>query len=306
MCEIPTLEDIGTPGTRRTYPRDLLEDETLCHLDKNQRMWTGWISTTSSLLRALQILFIEHREHGQLFVLRTAACKDIVSVPALRDCLPGLENNRYLRLKSPNEFLIRGKVEERAIVGCATVQSLHSHNLDIIAPALSNLTSWKEQQDWTREFTKSYPSHREISCELLDRAVALLSAFDMEDKAALVKRFLGLEFRIDSEGLYDWVVLDRIKMGESLRELCRAFEKYAQARGTATRAIERYTGRVGQFADAYDDFGLDDFGLISRATKLALAEGGKRERGEQARVIREYRRIGRMLRMCAKPLNPTR
>lgn len=203
MDEIPTFEDIGTPGTQGTYPRDLLKDETLSHLDKKKRTRTGWISTTSSLLRALHILFIEHREQGQLFVIRTAACKDMFSAPALRDYLPGLESNEYLSQKSRNEFLIRGKVEEHAIVGCATAQSLQNRNLDIIAPGLSNSRSWEGKKEWALKFTNSYPSQREMSDELFDAAVALALAFDMENKSFLVKRFLDPEFHLSSDGLDD-------------------------------------------------------------------------------------------------------
>lgn len=213
MDEIPSFEDIGTPGTQQSYSRELLEVETLSHLKKYQRMRTGWISTTSSLLRALQILFIEHRKQGQLFVLRTAACKDIFSATELRDCLPGLKNDQYLRKKSPNEFLIRGKVEEHAIVGCVAVESLQDCNLDVIAPGLSSVGSWEQKRQWDLEFTSSYRSFREVSDEVLDAAVALAFALDMEDKSAIVSKFIGLEFRIYSEGFDDHRVLDRIKEG---------------------------------------------------------------------------------------------
>lgn len=259
MDEIPSFEDIGAPGTQRAYSRELLEDETLSHLDKYQRTRTGWISTTSSLLRALQILFIEHGEQGQLFVIRTAACEDVFTATELRDCLPGLKNNQYLRKKSPNEFLIRGKVEEHAIVGCAAVESLQDRNLDIIAPGLSNLRSWEQKQGWDSEFTKSYLSHREVSDELLNAAVALAFVFDMEDKTVIVKRFIGLEFRICSGELGDDRVLDRIKEGtvpalaEALRNLCRASEEFTQALKTVTQALEKCTRRAGNFTDKYNN-----------------------------------------------------
>lgn len=71
MDDVPNLDEIGMLGTQRAYSRQRLEDETLCHLDKHNRQPTGWISTTSSLLRALRILFIEQREKGQLFVIHT-------------------------------------------------------------------------------------------------------------------------------------------------------------------------------------------------------------------------------------------
>ena len=65
-----------------------------------------------------------------------------------------------------------------------------------------------------------------MSDELLDAAVALAFAFDMKDKSAMVKKFIGLDFRIFSEGLDDDRVLDRIKkqtistLDETLRNLC--------------------------------------------------------------------------------------
>jgi len=90
--KIPNFDEIGRPGTDRTYSRERLEDETLCHLYKSHRTLTGWISATSSLLRALQILFIEHGEGGQIFIIDTASCSDIFTAPELRDCLPGLKD----------------------------------------------------------------------------------------------------------------------------------------------------------------------------------------------------------------------
>ncbi len=79
---------------------------------------------------------------------------------------------------------------------------------------------------------------------MLDAAVALAFAFDMKEKPAIVKRFIGLEFRFYSEGLDDDRVLDRIKKGivpalaESLRNLCRATEEFTQALKIVTQALE--------------------------------------------------------------------
>lgn len=123
-------------------------------------------------------------------MLRTSACKDMFFATELRVCLPGLKNNRYLRKKSPNEFLIRGKVEEHAIVGCVNVESLQDCNLEIIAPGLSNLRSWKQKQHWDFEFARSYLSYREVSDKILDAAVVLAIAFDMKDKPAIVEKFI--------------------------------------------------------------------------------------------------------------------
>lgn len=247
MDEIPSFEDIGAPGTRQTYSRELLERETLSHLDKYQRTRTGWISTTSSLLRALQILFIEHGEHGQLFVIHTAACKDVFSVRKLRDCLPGLKDNQYLKKKSPNEFLIRAKVEEQAIVACATVESLRGHNLDTIAPGLSSVSDWTQKNNWVSEFTSSHLPDREVSDELLNAAVTLAFAFGTKDKLFIARSFLGLEFRIDSIGLDDDRMLEKINeravaaLDEAIRHLCSAFEESAEALRMFTRALEAYS-----------------------------------------------------------------
>jgi len=81
-----------------------------------------------------------------------------------------------------------------------------------------------------------------VSDEMLDAAVALAFAFDMKEKPAIVKRFIGLEFRFYSEGLDDDRVLDRIKKGivpalaESLRNLCRATEEFTQALKIVTQS----------------------------------------------------------------------
>jgi len=142
MDDIPSSDVIGRPGTQRAYSCQQLEDETLCHFNRYGRRRTGWISTTSSLLRALQFLFIEHREQRQLFVICTAACKDIFSATELWDRSPGLKNNQYLRMKFWNEFLFRENVEKKAIVGCATVASLQVPHLDMLASGLSKLGDW--------------------------------------------------------------------------------------------------------------------------------------------------------------------
>lgn len=189
MDVIPSLDDIGAPGTERAYSRQRLEGETPYHLNKYKRQPTGWISTTSSLLRALQILLIEHREQGQLFVIRPAACKDMFSAAELRDHLPGLRNNEYLEMRSRNEFLIRGKVEENAIVGCASVKSLQNRHLDIIAPGLGDLSDWRYKSRWEDEFILANLTHREVSTEILDAAVALAITFDTNESLAIVKRF---------------------------------------------------------------------------------------------------------------------
>ena len=161
MDDIPSLDDISTPGTQHAYSRQRLEFETLCHLDKHKRQAAGWISTTSSLLRAFQILFIEHREKGQLFAIRTAACQDMFSAAELRDHLPGLRGNEDLKMKPRNEFLIRGKVEQSAIVGCATVKSLQNRHLDIIAPGLGDLSNWRYKGRWVDSF---FPIRYAVKC----------------------------------------------------------------------------------------------------------------------------------------------
>lgn len=210
MDDIPSLDDISKPGTQDAYSRQRVAAETLSHLDKYKRQPTGWISTTSSLLRALQILFVEHREKGQLFIIRTAACRDMFSAAELRDHLPGLSGHGDLKMKSRNEFLIRGKVEWDAIVGSATVKSLQNRHLDMIAPGLGDLTSWIYKSRWQDEFALSNPTHREVSIELLDAAVALAITLGTDDNLAMVKRFLGAEFRICSQGLDDDRILEVI------------------------------------------------------------------------------------------------
>lgn len=210
MDDIPSLDDIGTPGTQGAYSRQRLEDGTLCHLNKYGRRPTGWISITSSLLRALQILFIEHREQGQLFIIRTAACKDMFSAAELRDCLPGLQNNQNLKMRSRNEFLIRGKVEANSIVGCATVKSLQSRHLEIIVPGLGDLSDWRYKSRWEDEFILSNSTHREVSTGILDTAVALAITFDTDNYLAIVKRLQRADFRIRSQGLNGDRVLEVI------------------------------------------------------------------------------------------------
>ncbi|KAI9865561.1 MAG: hypothetical protein M1824_002302 [Vezdaea acicularis] len=61
--DIPGFEQIETTAKRR-YDRVMLETETTSHFNKYRRLPTGWISTTTSLMRAIQILFVEHRQGG--------------------------------------------------------------------------------------------------------------------------------------------------------------------------------------------------------------------------------------------------
>ncbi|KAG4427023.1 hypothetical protein IFR05_017494 [Cadophora sp. M221] len=66
--KIPNAKEISRPGHENSYSEQEIIAETLAHLDKHQKEYTtvggrtGWISTTSSLLRALKILFVEHAE----------------------------------------------------------------------------------------------------------------------------------------------------------------------------------------------------------------------------------------------------
>ncbi len=163
--DIPSLDDIGTPGTQRAYSCKSRKKKRYATSIKYRRRPTGWISTTFSLLRALQILFIKHREQWQLSIIRTAACKDMFSAAELRDCLPGLQNNQYLEMKPRNGFLIRGKVEANSIVGRATVKSLQSRHLDIIVPSLGDLSDWRYKSRWEDEFILANLTHREVSIE---------------------------------------------------------------------------------------------------------------------------------------------
>ena len=94
-----------------------------------------------------------------------------------------------------------------------------------------------------------------MSDELLDAAMALAFAFDMKDKSVLVKKILGLEFRIYSVGLDDDRVLDRIEKGtvstfdESLRNLCRAMEEIPRALEMFIEALEKNVQRAESFID---------------------------------------------------------
>ena len=196
-------------------------------------------------MRALQILFTEHRTQGQLFVLRISACKDVFSAPELRDCLPGLKNNEYLKKKFRKEFLIRGKVEEHAIIGCVTCRDLQCCDLDLIAPGYSKLWSWKQKKPWVEEFERSRASYLDASDELLDAAIALPFQFNLEDRLAIVNNFVGPEFRIHFEGINEGLVLTKIKkrlytaMVGALKDLHRAAKEFIQALGVSIEALEQ-------------------------------------------------------------------
>ena len=58
---------------------------------------------------------------------------------------------------------------------------------------------------------KSYATHRDVSYKLLDSAVNLAFAFEMNKKLYLVKAFLGMEFRICASSIDDGHILDEIE-----------------------------------------------------------------------------------------------
>ncbi len=150
------------------------------------------------------------------------------TAPELQDCLPGLKYNDYLKTKSHNEFLIRGKVEEQAIVGCVSIGDLRNPLLNEIAPGLSSLKRWNQKENWQSKMTKLYATHRNVSDKLLDSAVELAFAFKMNDKLHIVKELLSTNFHICSSSIEDDRILDRI-WKRTVDDLRQAIEEFTQA-----------------------------------------------------------------------------
>ena len=187
----------------------------------------------------LQILFIEHREQKQLFVLHMIVCKNIFSATELWNCLFSLKNNQYLKKKSLNEFLIQEKVEKHAIIKYITVESLLNHNLNIIVLKLSNLKNWKQKDKWYSEFTNLYLLYYKVLDKLLDAAVALTFKFAMENKSVIVKMFLDSDYCIHSKELNNDQVLDRIK-----KQTLFALTKFMSNLSQATEKLNKTFNKV--------------------------------------------------------------
>ena len=136
-------------------------------------------------------------------MIRTAACGDVFAAPDLRDCLPGLMHDTALRSKSPNEFCVRGKIEERAIVGCASVEELLDAGLDDIVPGIGGWRGWVPK--WDDRISSRFPVPRAVTDALLDVAVNLSFAFRMPDQEYMVRQFLSPSFGVQTLSVDDGV-----------------------------------------------------------------------------------------------------
>jgi hypothetical protein len=244
FSSIPSLNDIGTPGSTYYYRSEAINDETFSHmkfLKGRGGSPTGWISTTSSLLRAIQIVFIQHREPGgMVLVIDTKACErgDIFTAPELRDCLPGFASeDDDLRKKSPNEYLIRGKVEKKAIVGWVHGEALRMPALQVLAPGLGNVTSWGEKYAW--EQAKSV-YNREVNAQLLQAAARLALGFECEVGmcSVLAKMFLSEEFEVEERGVVDMLVSENVRAEREQLEQLKKSEEQMEKENIMKRANE--------------------------------------------------------------------
>jgi hypothetical protein len=194
-----------------------ISEETLQHLNKKQTSSkSGWISTTTSLNRAIQILFVDHPDDGEIFIvslqhrLESAEWTDIYPAKEVRDHLPPLkngtrlENEKSLRQKSSDELLIWGKIEEHEILGQVSVQDLRQSCLNLIAPGLLKIKVWtvKEsdvseeiQSRWKTKFKIS--ALRQITNVETAAAVQLAASFTVPSKLLIAKKFLSEDFRLD-------------------------------------------------------------------------------------------------------------
>lgn len=197
--DIPTFDYVDD-----FWSLEEIENETFSHSYKTNRTPTGWISTTSSLLRALQILLIEHRAGGELFVIDRAACGDIFCATDLWACLPGLKNTRESKELSSGEYLVWGKVDANAILGSITAERLLRYDLatqlQVIAPGLSDVRAWCQKKDWALQFKRNYPDHRSRTDGLRDAANKLAHACssDLKTVELMMEKFLGPDFRINA------------------------------------------------------------------------------------------------------------
>ncbi|KAH6665150.1 hypothetical protein B0J14DRAFT_235989 [Halenospora varia] len=273
MDDIPTLEDISNPAHMSFQTGVSLKEETLLHLDKYQGKklnekpnpaWTrtGWISTTTSLMRALQILFVEHSGNGTIYMISTRACEETGTFSARQfgNSLPELQqaDKVYLKKKSLDEVIIWGKIEEAAIVGWISVEALRNKFLDVIAPGLSDVchaSNWyghNSMYEWKLQFKAFRPSYVNVTREILDAALVIAFSFGSTDPAFVASKILQKEFRMNScengriQQHIDWVqshTAKRLAMlaSDAEREMQRATSRNKEVK----RVIERKIREIG-------------------------------------------------------------
>ncbi|KAG4439444.1 hypothetical protein IFR05_005091 [Cadophora sp. M221] len=232
----------------------LMTKLTLSHFDKTQTMSkSGWISTTTSLNRAIRILFVEHPEDGEIIVIsldcrsRCDDGKDVYTARELAEYLPGLEGHDAVKYNSNNEVLIWGKVEEHEILGHVSVQAMRQSCLNLITPGLLKIKFWtvgeshideEIQWKWRKNFERLEPKRR-ISDSQTAAAVQLATPFEVNDLLLIVKKFLSEDFRLDPDSRpADDVLLERtrcekqrLKLSAEISGLCDEFRAVALAVG---------------------------------------------------------------------------
>lgn len=268
--DIPGFEQIETTAKRR-YDRVMLETETTSHFNKYRRLPTGWISTTTSLMRAIQILFVEHRQGGNIFVISLADClsSNVYSAPKLITSLPTLNANRFtieLKSKSPNEFLIWGKVQEQAIVGCISASALECPSLGIICPTLSSLTGWSKE--WKAMWDKA--PIRKVGDDAMDAAIKLSAAFRCNNQEFLARKFLSLEFRLDSSTMDESRFLEMIRKQPSPNPRAE-YNNFLSLQQDVLRLLSELDGHMRQHPHAVPPkANLDAVSSLLRALGLVI------------------------------------
>ena len=202
------MDDIGRRGGRWFMTQRELEHRTLSHFSKINNMPTPWISTTSSLEKALSFLIQFCPHDGFIFVIRVSDCRDIYDAPVVTDALPGIADTLDGKWQpmirdhgSANEYIVFGKIPAHAIA--ATISSrrlLECESLYTISPPLAlevERRIQKRPSQMVLNMLREGPSHRLEDIQLR-AAVEVVSRFENADELCffwIVRVLLGSDFQ---------------------------------------------------------------------------------------------------------------
>jgi hypothetical protein len=260
--DIPTFSDLISPISSSFVAIADMEMDVELHLTWKKKP-TRWISTTTSLMAALQRMFIRHnrRFKPRLCVISTELCLEsgiFVSTDLVRS-LPGLLQKKQipdskLSKASPGEILVHGKIPSNAIVGFSTPSQLDCTSLDKIAPGLSAIRFWDDsynhtllgRNQWQVAYHRRFPLCRHATDDIVDEAVRLALLFgdiDHEVVRFLVEGICNYKFRIfpgsDDRGATIDKAITRVQDPISISELIGSMAELHLAIKSHSVVVER-------------------------------------------------------------------
>ena len=209
--QVPTLDDIGTPGGRWSMTYREFEFFTLSHCNKGNPHPTPWISTSPSLAKVLPYALGDASRgvrDAKVFVIRILDCEDIYSAPAITEGLPTISplvrpvwNNEIQTEGKVDEYLVFGKIPAHAIVGVLPLHRLSSsQRRSMDADGLKMMSAMMSAVDrpLSRKSLFNFDDPRELGRSYLRGAIQFVSAFDkIEDEYVffwIVRILLGPDF----------------------------------------------------------------------------------------------------------------